>query len=67
MRDGGSVAIIVEMLIGAYYARAIVGDSFSDRWPLDLLNGSGLLTERGQRTLATIAVQKPPAAARKRR
>lgn len=59
MHDDGSVGVIVEMLVGAYYARAIVGDSFSDRWPLDLLNGSCLLTDRGLRTLAAIAVPKP--------
>jgi AcrR family transcriptional regulator len=59
MRDSGSAAIIVEMLIGAYYARAIVGDTFSDRWPLDLLKGSGLLTDKGERGLALVAVQGP--------
>ncbi len=66
MRDDGSVAITVEMLIGAYYARAIVGDSFTDSWPLDLLNGSGLLTDSGRRTLAALGMQKPPVTARKR-
>jgi AcrR family transcriptional regulator len=66
MRDDGSVAVTVEMLIGAYYARAIVGDSFTDMWPMDLLNGSGLLTGSGRRTLAAMAVQKPLVAARKR-
>jgi AcrR family transcriptional regulator len=57
MRGSGSAAIMVEMLIGAYYARAIVGDTFSDRWPLDLLKGSGLLTEKGERGLALVTVQ----------
>jgi AcrR family transcriptional regulator len=69
MRDSGSAAIIVEMLIGAYYARAIVGDTFSDRWPLDLLKGSGLLTDKGERSLALVAMQDPAAtpAVRKRK
>lgn len=61
MRDDGSVAVVVEMLVGAYYARAIVGDSFSDRWPLDLLNGSGLLTEQGSRVVAVMAADRPAA------
>ncbi len=66
MRNDGSVPMIVEMLIGAYYARAIVGGAFSDRWPLDLLNGSGLLTEQGQRAVAAMAAAKrPDASARK--
>jgi AcrR family transcriptional regulator len=66
MRDDGSVAVTVEMLIGAYYARAIVGDSFSDRWPQDLLNGSGLLTDKGRQTLEAMVSQMPPIAVRRR-
>jgi AcrR family transcriptional regulator len=52
MRADGSVEIVVEMLIGAYYARAIIGDPFSDCWPLDLLAGSGLLTKQGLQTVS---------------
>jgi AcrR family transcriptional regulator len=59
MGENGSAPIVVEMLIGAYYARAIVGDTFSDRWPLELLDGSGLLTDKGRRSLALIAMQEP--------
>ena len=66
LRDDGSAVITVEMLIGAYYARAIVGGSFSDRWPLELLDGSGLLTDSGRRTLSTMAGQRPLRAAHKR-
>ena len=62
MRGDSSVSIIVEMLIGAYYARAIVGDPFSEQWPLDLLEGSGLLTESGQKILSVVAAQRPLAA-----
>jgi AcrR family transcriptional regulator len=69
VRSSGSAAIIVEMLVGAYYARAIVGDTFTDRWPLDLLKGSGLLTDKGERGLALLTVHSPPASpmARERR
>jgi AcrR family transcriptional regulator len=66
LRDDGSAVITVEMLIGAYYARAIVGGSFSDRWPLELLDGSGLLTDSGRRTLSAMAGQRPLLAAHKR-
>lgn len=58
MREDSDVPITVEMLIGSYYARAIVGDSFSENWSLDLLNGSGLLTDRGRRVLTTMIEQK---------
>lgn len=66
LRDDGSAVITVEMLIGAYYARAIVGGSFSDRWPLELLDGSGLLTDSGRRSLSTMAGQRSLRAAHKR-
>ena len=66
LRDDGSAVITVEMLIGAYYARAIVGGSFSDRWPLELLDGSGLLTDSGRRTLSAMRGQRPLRAAHKR-
>ena len=66
LRDDGSAVITVEMLIGAYYARAIVGGSFSDRWPLELLDGSGLLTDSGRRTLSAMARRRPLLAAHKR-
>ena len=33
----------------------------SDRWPLDLLKGSGLLTDKGERGLALVAVHSPSA------
>jgi AcrR family transcriptional regulator len=59
MRTDGSVAIIVEMLIGAYYARAIVGDTFSADWAKSLLKGSGLLTKHGLSTIAALAEKKP--------
>ena len=59
MRTDGSVAIIVEMLIGAYYARAIVGDAFSADWAQSLLKESGLLTEHGLSTIAALAEEKP--------
>ena len=58
MRTDGSVAIIVEMLIGAYYARALVGDAFSADWAQSLLKGSGLLTEHGLSTIAALGEEK---------
>ena len=59
MRAESSAAIVVEMLIGAYYARAIIGDLFSCDWPLDLLKGSGLLTDNGRRAIAATMAQRP--------
>ena len=58
MRSDGSVAIFVEMLIGAYYARALVGDVFSADWAQSLLRGSGLLTEHGLRAMAALAEER---------
>lgn len=58
MREDSDAAITVEMLIGSYYARAIVGDPFSEDWSLDLLAGSGLLTDHGRRVLATMIRQR---------
>lgn len=58
MRRDGSVTVFVEMLIGAYYARAIVGDEFSLDWSRSLLKGSGLLTAQGYRTIAAMTEQK---------
>ena len=56
-RDGlvqpaAEAPIVVEMLIGAYYARAISGEPFGEHWARDLLAGSGLLTVGGRRRLA---------------
>ena len=65
MRSDGSVAVIVEMLIGAYYARALVGDAFSADWAQSLLKGSALLTERGLSTIAALAEEKPRRQSRK--
>ena len=61
IRPDGSTVVTVEMLIGAYYARAIVGDPFSGDWPLDLLKGSGLLSQKGWRAIAAMTAQSPTA------
>ncbi len=57
--DGADAAIVVEMLIGAYYARAISGEPFPPYWAKDILARSGLLTDAGRRRLA--ALERRPA------
>jgi AcrR family transcriptional regulator len=53
---------VAQMLVGAFYARAIAGDAFSDNWARETLLGSGLLTEAGRKRLAprTRTTRHPP-------
>ena len=54
LQPAADAATIVEMLIGAYYARAISGEPFADFWSKQLLTRSGLLTAEGHCRLAAL-------------
>lgn len=60
LRHEADPKTVVQMLIGAYYARAIAGDPFPNNWAYDMLLGSGLLTEKGRKKLADL--ERRPAA-----
>lgn len=57
LRPAADATTVVEMLIGAYYARAISGEPFADPWSKELLTRSGLLTDEGHRRLESLEGQ----------